>query len=187
MFQKSPGNLFTVAHFCRKRADIMFVQQVAKGTDLHLQQVGCFGLVSGRLPQSLYDICAFEIVEMCREVQAVVRQVKFGVDAIGVVVRYVVGQPFRLDLGPAFESDRSLDRMLELSHIAAPHIILKQLHRLRRYRKFAATLLAELSCEMVSEIGNIFGPLTQGRQIDRDNGDTIEKVFPERSVQRHLF
>src|SRR5215204_6380147 len=103
---------------------------MAKGSNLHLQQIRGPGLVAGGLPERFDNICLLEVLEMSGEIQSRIRQVEFGAYPFRVVVRDVFGQTFRLDLVSAFERDSSLDRMLELSNVSAPHVILEQLHSL---------------------------------------------------------
>src|ERR1043165_1460108 len=99
--------------------------------NLHLEQVGRASLISSGLSQRLDDVGLLEILEMRGEIQPRIRQIELSADPLRVIVGYVLRQPFRLNLVPAFESDGPLDRMFQLSNISTPHIILQKLHRLR--------------------------------------------------------
>ena len=46
-----------VAHLRRQCSDIVFVKQVTERADLHLEQVGSFGLVAGGFSERLDHIC----------------------------------------------------------------------------------------------------------------------------------
>ena len=96
----------------------------------HLQQLGGTRLIAARIPQSRHNIGFFEVVEMIAEVNSRFGQVKFSVDTLGIVIRYVVRQLFGLDLIGTLESYCSLNGVLQLPHVAMPGIIFQDLDRL---------------------------------------------------------
>ncbi len=73
--------LIAVAHLGGEGADVVFIEQMAERPHLHLQKVGGAGLVAGGLAQSFDDIGFFKDFQVGDQVQAVVRQIEFGLDA----------------------------------------------------------------------------------------------------------
>ena len=80
-------------------------------------------MISRRFTKSFHYVCAFEIVQVGREIDPVVRQIKLGLDTFGIVICDVVRQPVRPDLFTAFEGDRTLDRVFKLTDVAVPGVL----------------------------------------------------------------
>ena len=146
----------------------MFVQEVPQRSHLHLQKVSGTGLVSGGLSQSFDNIRLLEVLEVGGQIQSVVGEIELGVDAFRIVIRNVLGQPLGLDLVTALESDGSLDRVFELTHISAPHVVFQKLHCLWRDGQIAPCLLAEFADKMTRKLRDIFRAIAQRRKLDRN-------------------
>jgi hypothetical protein len=76
----------------------VFIEQMSQGTDGHLQQFGCPGLIAAGLSQGLDNIGFFEVLEMAHEVYTSFGQVKLRADPLRVVVSDIVRQSFGLYL-----------------------------------------------------------------------------------------
>src|SRR5207249_317608 len=76
-----------------------------------------------------------------------------------------------------------LDQIFQLADVARPPVLLQDSHRGIGH---ALNSLAEARVvapqEKIREQRNIFRPLTQRRQLDRDDVDSIEQVFAEPAV-----
>src|SRR5688500_14534928 len=125
-----------------------------QGTDRHMQQLGCPGLIAARLSEGLDNIGLFEVLEMAHEVDTSLRQIELGTYPLRIVVGYIVGQSFRLYLRGALKRNRTFDGVFKLSNVAMPGIILKQLSSPRRDRKFLACLFTKLSYEVLYKVRN---------------------------------
>ena len=87
-----------------------------------------------RYPAGAVDPSHFEVVEVADQVDAVVRQVKFGVDPLGIVVSDMVGELFWLYFAGALKGDGPLDGMFELADISVPGIVFEDVDGLWRDR-----------------------------------------------------
>ena len=153
----------------------------------HLKQFCCLCLVTRGCPQGLHDVDFFQILEMGHEIDARFGQVKFRADALRIVIGDVVGQLFGLNFTRPLKCDGTFDGVFEFTNIAMPRIVFKQLYCFRRDRQALASLITKLFDEMFDQIRNILGPFAKRRQVDRDDRNSIKKVFTKCAVLAHLL
>src|SRR5436190_23806733 len=134
LLRSRKGQLFAAAHLRGEAANTVFIEEVTQGAHGHLQQLGSFCLVAGRFSESLDDVGLFEVVEVAHKIEAGIREVELRIYTLRVVIRYVIGQLFGLDLVGPLESDRPLDGVFQFANIAVPSVIFEDLHSLWRDR-----------------------------------------------------
>src|ERR1700683_5575946 len=81
------------------------------------------------------------------------------------------------------ERASALDDVLQLAHISRPVVVHQNLHRLRRNTLYwLARICGEARNEKIRQIGDVFFALTQRRNVDGDNIQTIIKIFAKGSL-----
>lgn len=100
---------------------------------------------------------------MANEIDARFRQVKLCTDPLRVIVSYMIGKLFGLDLAGAFESNRAFDSVFELADIPVPGVIFKNVDRLWRDRQCLAGLIAEFLDKVSDQVANVLGSFPQRR------------------------
>src|SRR2546427_6537881 len=78
------------------------------------------------------------------------------------------------------KNDRALDQILELANVPRPAVSRQRLHRLRRNRLDGPVHPARVVLdEMSHEQRDVFRPVAQRRQVDRENVEAIKQVRPK--------
>src|SRR2546422_1049379 len=81
--------------------------------------------------------------------------------------------------------DRSLDRMVQLTHVAGPGIRPEGLHRVRREaRDRLAVTRGVAAPEMAGEQGDVFAPVAQRWQADLHGVEAKQQVLPKPTACR---
>ena len=93
----------------------------------------------------------------------------------------------RHDLSFGTDQDDSLHRILQLTDIARPRVIKKQLQGRFGEAHLFAVFFHELAQVVFNEQFDILITLTKRRKVDRDNVETIEEILSELSFFDHLF
>ena len=100
----------------------------------------------------------------------------------------VLGQRLRGQDVRRLERDHPLDHVLQLAHVARPVVLLDARAWRRTEMRFCGTpmFVEVLGDEVVDEQRDVFAPLAQRRQRDRDDVDAVEEVLAERAVADRL-
>lgn len=84
------------------------------------------------------------------------------------------------------ENDRSLDKILQLAHIAGPVPFGERRHHFGRHRFDPSIHTANvLGNKVVHQQGNIFAPLPQRREEDREDSKPIVQIATKESLFDH--
>src|SRR5213592_2185116 len=164
----------------------MLLKLVAELPEAKAQQLGGAGLNTPRALEGHLDVALLHPIEDVVEIQACRWQVDRdfphaarrrqrrwqGVDAEDLT---------------ASQHDRPLDDVFELANVAGPVIVLEHDERIGRHRRHAlAELARELLDEVSDEEGNVLAPIPKGRQVDRDDVESIKEVLAEQPVGHRL-
>src|SRR5208282_4658019 len=81
----------------------------------------------------------------------------------------------------------ALDNVLELTHIAGPIVVHQELHRgVRKASRRLVVLAAELVEKTLDELGDIFLPLAERRQLQRNDVEAVIQVLAETAFANQL-
>ena len=92
-----------------------------------------------------------------------------------------------LDLVAARHGRGAFDAILQLAHVARPVAVQQDLQRLGRDAQPALVACVELFQEVLDQQRNVFAPLAQRRQGDRDHVDAVIEVLAECTARHRLL
>ena len=87
--------LIRIAHLGRQRPQVVFVQKMPQRPYLHLKQIGGLGLITVGLAEGFDHVGLLEVIEMHRQVQAIVRKIELLVYPLRIVICDVFRKAFR--------------------------------------------------------------------------------------------
>ncbi len=135
-------------------------------------------LLAGREPQRARQVLALEAAHRQRQRLEPARVVARRL----VLVDHVGRQALEIDLAPAREHHRALDRVLQLAHVPGKRIRRQRLPRPRADRRRRAPRRRRARQKMLDQERQVFAPLAQRRDAQIDPVQSIIQVLPKAPV-----
>src|SRR5688500_15900219 len=171
-------------------AEAMLLHQAVERRAIDAGETRCLRHVRSGTRDELREVLLLEVRDelVLREMEALGHHARRKAvvrlrDRRFIVHRHVVGLHH---LSRLRKDGELLDHVLQLSHVAAPWARAKEVdgglgESWRRLARLAVAI-PEVSQEVIGEEWNVLEPLSERRQLDRHDAQSVEQVFSQRSL-----